>query len=145
MPSFSIPVHEGHKKFSRFKFNGHIYEFNCLCFGLNCAPFIFTKLLKLVVKNKSFLSVVYLDDFLLVGKNYECTINIFQTLVLSKICTHLGFQFNSADLTISVLSVKRNQLIRMLNDFKKLNHCKNKFLSKLIKKFSSLKYLKSVL
>lgn len=64
---FLVPVHERHRKYLRFSFNNNIYEYNCLCFGINVAPMIFTKLLKPVVhylREKGFLSVIYLDDFL---------------------------------------------------------------------------------
>nr|CAH7731620.1 unnamed protein product [Callosobruchus chinensis] len=44
-----VPVHKQDKKYLRFYFNSILYEYNCLCFGLNCAPMVFTKLLKPII------------------------------------------------------------------------------------------------
>lgn len=38
-----------HQKFTRFKWQGCIFEFACLAFGLAPAPRIFTKFLKVVM------------------------------------------------------------------------------------------------
>lgn len=156
---FLVPVHESYKKYLRFSFNGNLYEYNCLCFGINCAPMIFTKLLKPVMyylRKKGFLSVLYLDDFLLLSDSYrKCKLNVSQTisvlerlgfiinydkslLIPNNTCVYLGFEFNSIDLTISVPNDKRNKLIQMLQDFKKLKHCKIRDFSKIIGKLVSV-------
>nr|CAH7742683.1 unnamed protein product [Callosobruchus chinensis] len=132
---FSVPVYKKHQKYLRFSFNSQIYEYNCLCFGVSCAPMIFTKLLKPVVnflRQRGFLSVVYLDDFLLLGNDdTECAANVLQTisllehlgfitnydkslLVPSHTCIYLGFLFNSTDLTISVPEKKSKDLIALM-------------------------------
>nr|CAH7760283.1 unnamed protein product [Callosobruchus chinensis] len=132
---FSVPVYKKHRKYLRFSFNSQIYEYNCLCFGVSCAPMIFTKLLKPVVnflRQSGFLSVVYLDDFLLLGNDdTECAANVSQTisllehlgfiinydkslLVPSHTCNYLGFLFNSIDLTISVPEEKSKDLIALM-------------------------------
>ncbi|XP_045497532.1 uncharacterized protein LOC123695669 [Colias croceus] len=43
---FLVPVNKMHRKYLRFEYDGVLYEFNCLPFGLCTAPFVFTKLLK---------------------------------------------------------------------------------------------------
>ena len=71
---FLIPVHKKHKKYLRFSFRGVLYEFNAIPFGLSTAPYLFTKLVKPVVawlRQKGFKSVVYLDDFLMIGTSRE--------------------------------------------------------------------------
>lgn len=135
---FHIPIHTEHRKFLRFLFEGVIYEFVCLPFGLNISPYIFTKTLKPVVnylRDKGFLSVVYLDDFLLLGDNYNnCLINVHTTIKFlesigfsinykkshitpSKICPFLGFLINSNNLTVELPSEKRKTLLSQLNKF----------------------------
>nr|CAH7724196.1 unnamed protein product [Callosobruchus chinensis] len=69
-----VPVHKHDKKYLRVYFKGILYEYNCLCFGLNCALRVFTKLLKPIIsfhRQKGHISVVYLDDFLLMGDAYD--------------------------------------------------------------------------
>lgn len=51
-----------------------IYEFNSLPFGLKMAPYIFTKILRPVVKllrSAGYLSSIYLDDLCLIADSYE--------------------------------------------------------------------------
>lgn len=51
-----------------------LFELVCLPFGLCTAPYIFTKILKSVtnvLRVDGFLSVVYSDDWLCFGKNYN--------------------------------------------------------------------------
>ena len=43
---FSISVHSEDPKFLKFFWNGRMYKFVCVCFGLKSAPFLFTKVLK---------------------------------------------------------------------------------------------------
>ena len=42
----SVPMSSPHRRFLRFEWRQQIWEFNCLPFGLNSAPYTFTKLLK---------------------------------------------------------------------------------------------------
>jgi len=43
---FSVPLHPESKKVARFLWEGDLYEFQCLMFGLGSAPRVFSKLLK---------------------------------------------------------------------------------------------------
>lgn len=92
---FLIPVSTLHRKYLRFSFRGKIFEFCALPFGLSSAPYIFTKLLKplaTVLREKGFLSVIYLDDFLLIGDTLqECRRNVEETL---RLLNSLGFVTN---------------------------------------------------
>nr|CAH7730411.1 unnamed protein product [Callosobruchus chinensis] len=81
---YLVPIYNAHKKYLRFCFNGSTYEYNCFPFGLSCAPQIFTKILKPVVshlRKRNLLSVIYLDDFLLLGVTLEeCALNTRETI-----------------------------------------------------------------
>ena len=43
---FMIPIHEEDRAFLKFSFKEQTYQFQCLPFGLECAPWVFTKTLK---------------------------------------------------------------------------------------------------
>lgn len=67
---FLIQMNKSDRKYLRFVFQGVIYEFTCVPFGLCSAPFVLTKILKPIInilREEGFLSVVYLDDFLCMG------------------------------------------------------------------------------
>ena len=42
---FAVPIHKAHEQYLRFSFQGKLYQFNCLPFGLSSAPWVFTKTL----------------------------------------------------------------------------------------------------
>ena len=46
---FLVPVHPSYKKFHQFQWQDSLYQFQCLPFGLSCAPRTLTKLIKPVV------------------------------------------------------------------------------------------------
>lgn len=112
----TVPIHPSCRKYLRLIFQGVLYEFEVLPFGLNVAPLVFTKLMKPVVRKlreKGHLSVIYLDDKLAFGETYNaCLQNIQETtqllewlgfivnwekscLVPSQSCKFLGFLLNS--------------------------------------------------
>ncbi|KAL7296870.1 hypothetical protein TKK_0010263 [Trichogramma kaykai] len=120
---YLIPMHKSYRKYLRFKHNKNYYEFSCLAFGLNIAPYIFTKLLKPVVAdlgNKGLKSVIYSDDLMLFGKTYnDCLLNVNRTkallidlgfiindkkskLIPSLRCKYLGFIYDSQNMTIEL-------------------------------------------
>ena len=68
---FCVPLHQKHRKYIRFCWEGQLYEFFCLCFGLGLAPRIFTKLLKIPIATLRRINIrilVYLDDMLLMSQ-----------------------------------------------------------------------------
>lgn len=162
---YLVPIHSAHKKYLRFQFNGCIYEFNCLPFGLSCAPLIFTKILRPVIsylRKRGFLSVIYLDDLLLLGKTREeCYFNTQETvkfleylgfiinrrkstLIPSRICKFLGFQYNSGNMTVSLPQEKRVKLHRLLKKFSRTRTCSirefSKFLGNLVSAAPAIRY-----
>jgi hypothetical protein len=70
----TVPILNFQKKNLRFKWNGRIFQFKCMIFGLAPALRIFTKLLKVVVaflRKQGIKLVVYLDDFLIMNESEE--------------------------------------------------------------------------
>ena len=136
---FLIPMHNDSRKFLRFYFKNQLYEFLVLSFGLNTARYIFTKIIKPVViflRSKDFLSVVYLDDFLCIGQNFQKCFDNLQTsrallqslgfiinekksdTVPTMNCQFLGFVFDSESMTISLPNSKRMKILYMIKDLK---------------------------
>lgn len=90
-----VPIFKPHRKYLRFTIKGSLYQYNSMPFGLNCAPPVFTKLMKPVLsflRCRGYMSVLYLDDFLLFGTSYgNCLENITTTISLLE---DLGFIIN---------------------------------------------------
>lgn len=160
-----IPVATPYKKYLRFMFKGNYYEFNCVPFGLCTAPFVFTKLMKPVVENlrsRSLLSVVYLDDFLLIGKTKEeCLKNIKVTrellqnlgfivnleksnIIPTKKVKYLGFNWNTRKMIIELTTEKKETIYKKAKEFYHKKNCKIRelaqFLGSLIASCPAVKY-----
>lgn len=150
---FLVPIAESHRKYLRFCFNSVTYEFTCLCFGLNVAPYIFTKILKPVTQHlrlQGVLLVIYLDDILIFGKTVQdCLRNIRLTkqlleslgflinieksvLIPSQELKYLGFCFNSRDLSMSLPEEKTSKMLKLLCSFRKKETCHIRELAQLI-------------
>ena len=73
-----IPIHPAFKKFLRINIMGTTYQFTAMCFGLNIAPRIFTKLLDPVashLRSRGILVHRYLDDWLIRGPSPSVVTN----------------------------------------------------------------------
>ena len=87
-----IPVHPSFKKFLRLHIQGQSYQFRAMCFGLNIAPRVFTKILDPVASHLRSRGIVlhrYLDDWLIRGSSpsvvadhTQVVISLFQSLGL---------------------------------------------------------------
>ncbi|XP_063986037.1 uncharacterized protein LOC135167121 [Diachasmimorpha longicaudata] len=142
---YLVPINVQFRKYLRFYFDGNLYEFNCLPFGLNTAPYLFTKIMKPVVgylRNLGFLSVVYLDDILLIAdsklaclKNINFTVELLNELgfiineeksvrIPSQSCLFLGFILNSQKMSLELPLEKRKKIIKEIAHYKKLGKCK---------------------
>lgn len=142
---FLIRVHENSRKFLRFQWNGSLYEFNVLPFGLNTAPYVFTKILKPVAKllrSMGYMSTFYLDDLFLVGQSYyNCLQNGSDTRLLleslgfiintnksvftpNQACKYLGNIIDSKRLEIKLPDCKREKIKNEILRFKSLKRCK---------------------
>lgn len=128
MPIFFIPINETYRKYLRFIWQGKTFELNVLPFGLNTAPYVFTKILKPVMaklRSSGLLSTVYLDDICCIAPTYqECLDNVAQTrslfeslgfiineekssLIPSNRCAYLGFIIDTKNFHVCLTSEKR--------------------------------------
>ena len=92
---FSIPIHELDQKYLKFVWNGNLYKFVCVCFGITCAPFLFTKVLKPVYawfRQQNMRCSYYIDDSLNMDKDRAVCQN--NTLTMVKTLESLGFTIN---------------------------------------------------
>ncbi len=129
----SIPIHPHFQKYLKFRWKGILYKFTCLPFGLNIAPYIYTKMMKPVLSHLralGFQSVSFLDDCLLIGKNLdgcisnvEATINIYKKLGLAinfqksilkptQSIKFLGFIFDTQTLTLKLPETKKEKILK---------------------------------
>ena len=92
---YSIPINECSQKFLKFEWRGCLYKYVALAFGLSCAPFIFTKVLKPVLgrlRGMGHKSVCYLDDIYVQADTLtSCVENVTDTCSL---LTRVGFRIN---------------------------------------------------
>lgn len=92
----SVPIHSAHRKLLRFRWQGRLYEFQCLPFGLTSAPRIFTKLMKpvmAILRRRSIRCMIFIDDILLLSQSRE---ELFQiTQEFAKLLGLLGFLVNA--------------------------------------------------
>ena len=141
---YLVPVAHEHRKYLRFLFRERLFEFSCLPFGLCTAPLVFTKLMKPVVASlraKGFLSILYLDDFLVFGDTFELAVaNIAATCALltrlgflfsgkkchfppSQRCQYLGFVFDSRDLSMELPELRRTKVRCLVRRMEKRRSC----------------------
>ena len=92
---FTVPVHRDHWKFLRFIVDQVRYQFRCLPFGLSCAPWAFTKVLKPVsvfLRSVGVRLIIYIDDALVIGKTPDKVWNHVEALIV--LLEGLGFIVN---------------------------------------------------
>jgi len=156
---FLISIHSDFRKYLRFEFDGTLYEYNCLPFGLNIAPLVFTKLMKPVLnslRSQGFRSVAYLDDILLLGPtsndcltNVRASLDLFLSLgflpnynkcklVPSQTIEYLGFLFDSRDMSISPAPAKAQNILQLVKAFSQLKHCSIRQFAMLLGKLTSV-------
>lgn len=142
---FLVPIHKKSRKYLRFQFNNRLFEFNVLPFGLSTAPFIFTKIMKPVIKllrSCGYISTVYLDDILLIGNTREyCLDNILATkqlltavgfiineekskLIPTTKCKFLGYIIDTKKFQISLPMDKIAKIKKELIYFRNISRCK---------------------
>ena len=150
---FLVPIHKSHRKFLRFTFNGKLYQFTVLPFGLSTSPYVFSKILKPVInilRSRGFRSTIYLDDICLFGesksiclKNTNETIELLTSLgfiinfdksniVRSKICQFLGFVIDSDRMLLMLTGIKRFKIHDKITSFLSKNQCTIRELAEII-------------
>ena len=69
---FGFPLDKTSRKYIRFRWEGNLYKFLCLCFGLGPAPLIFTKILKIpfaLIRRINIRIIIFLGDILVMAQN----------------------------------------------------------------------------
>lgn len=142
---YFVKIHADFRKYLRFQYEQDLYEFNVLPFGLSTAPFIFSKVMKPIVRvlrSAGLISTNYLDDYWLMGQSYEkCQYNTMltkklltslgflineekSTMTPSKQCTFLGFVLDSQNFQIGLPVEKANRVKAEIQRFLNLSRCK---------------------
>ena len=90
---FHIPIAQAHRPWMAFQWEGKTYRWEAMCFGLNVAPRVWTKVFKVVIKlarRWGIRCVFYIDDLLVFGRTkQECTLN---TATVAALIMHLGYE-----------------------------------------------------
>lgn len=92
---FSLAIHTSDRKYLKFEWNQKLFKFNCLCFGLSCAPRVFTKLMKVIfahIRRLGISAFYYIDDSLLEADCVEKCFN--QSQIIISMMSDLGFYIN---------------------------------------------------
>lgn len=152
---YLVPIKTDHKKYLKFVFEGNYFSFNCLPFGLCTAPFVFTKILKPVLKvlrTKGIICIAYLDDLLIISQTKEnaqkdvdfvktllmelgfIINNIKSNLVPVQKCLYLGFVFDSVIGEMSLPVKKRENIVKQILEIVAKKQCSILVLAKLIGK-----------
>ena len=148
---YSVPVHKNHQAYLTF-FVEEYLKFVCMPNGYGPAMRIFTKISKIpfsILREKGFLSVVYVDDSYLQGDDYEdCLSNVLNTI---EILRSLGFKIHpdkskfiptqcitclgfilKVQKTITSNLEKKERILNLCHEILKEDVVTIKFLSKLI-------------
>ena len=148
-----ISIAEEDRKYLRFEFNYKLYQFNCLPFGICTAPYQFTKITKPLVqflRGQGFMSVIYLDDILLISKSkQDCLVNISVTketleslgfiINWEKSCLNpsqeqkfLGFLYNSVTMKVELPLEKKEKILKLTQEFNLKTQCRIRNLTQCI-------------
>lgn len=158
---FLLPVAKKHRRYLRFSFKGILYQFNCLPFGLCTASHPFTKIMKPVVhflRSRDLLSIIYLDDMLLLGRSKEdCIINVQETqnllgklgfvlnynkcqLTPSMQYTFLEFILDRWEFCLKLTDKKREEILELAIELRQRRKCKIKKLAEFLGKLACACY-----
>ncbi len=92
---FHVPIAPQHRPFLRFAFQGRVYQFCLLPFGLSLSPQVFTRCMSVAlypIQAQGVHLLPYLDDWLLCAPSREQAIE--QTSLLISHVTQLGLKVN---------------------------------------------------
>jgi hypothetical protein len=135
-----IKIHPESRKYLQFLWKGQLYQFKVLPFGLSLAPMIFTKMLKPLLRwarKRGIRISAYLDDLIIAAASKEksklatkmvlrklkelgyLTKEYKSSLIPSQTLEHLGFEINTASMTLRVPGKKirdvRREASKMVN------------------------------
>ena len=92
---YVVPLNQKSRKYVRFLWEGSLYEFICLMFGLGPCPRIFTKLLRIpitILRRLNIRMIIYIDDMLIIGSSMEEILMARDTVL--HLLEALGFVIN---------------------------------------------------
>jgi hypothetical protein len=101
----TVPIHRVFQKFLRFLSGHETYQFTAMPFGLDIAPKVVTKIMKLVVaslRSQGVLLIIFRDDILTIVSSVEI-LNLHKNLAIDLLVS-LGF-------LIMILNYKKSNLI----------------------------------
>jgi hypothetical protein len=90
-----IPIHPASRKFLRFVHKGRVLQFKALPFGLSDSPYVFTRVIKVVVQvaqSQGLQLQAYIDDWL--NRGSHCALVGSNHLWLETLCLKLGLLVN---------------------------------------------------
>jgi hypothetical protein len=135
----SFPLHPSVRRFFCFRFDGRLYQFTHMPFGLNTAPRVCTQLLSVVnfaLTRAGICDIRYLDDFFLIGNSQhtmqrdlalaQCIIGQFGLVVNpdktegpSQRLSFLGVQLDSVHKTLSCTPARVAELTSLLRSLRR--------------------------
>ena len=159
---FTVGLHKSARRYVRFQWRERLYEFCCIMFGLGPSARVFTKVVNAAVaflRTKfNILVVAYLDDFIIQAATYEqcrlqteIVILVLQclgfgvnfsksNLVPTRVIEHLGFSFDTINMTISVPRDKAEKYRVIVAETIAGGGCSADQLRSLVGKLESLKH-----
>lgn len=135
----SFPLHPSVRPFFCFRFDGKLYQFRHMPFGLNTAPRMCTQLLSVVafaLSQKNNIHVRYLDDFFLIGDtanevceqlesatetmhSFGLVVNPSKTEGPSQVLSFLGIELDSVKQTLSCTPARVAELTGLLQSLRR--------------------------
>lgn len=140
---FSVPVAQEHWKYFKFMWNGVLYAYKVMMFGLSSAPRIFTKICKPILAclraSHAIRCSLYIDDMIVMAhtasaltKNLDIICNLFEDLGFninyeksmlspSNLVKHLGYIIDSSSMTIAIPNEKNVEIREKCKSFSASN------------------------
>lgn len=131
---WTVPVFNKHRRFLRFRWEGVVYEFKTLPFGLASSPWSLRLVTKPIIKHLRSMGIrahCFVDDLIILNKSKQgaeddlrAAVELFERLgftvnkektsvAASKVFTFLGLSYNSEDMTHSAPPDKLRDVRKM--------------------------------
>ena len=92
---FHVPIHHQSRRYLRITFNGKVFQFKAMCFGLSTAPQVFTIVIapvSRIMHLAGFRIMLYLGDWLSLAKSRAEMVRVIRFIL--KLVTKLGILVN---------------------------------------------------
>lgn len=152
----SFPLHPSVRRYFHFCFEGTLYQFTSMPFGLSTAPYVCTLLLSVLsfaLTNLGISHIIYLDDILMIGKTrslvqeqlalaqveiarFGLIVNTTKTEGPSQVITFLGITLNSLATSLSCPPTRISELTTLLHSLRHQQIITRKHCESLIGKLS---------